>query len=207
MTNTQKLAKKEFDILEKTTPDAIVIPFKKEILNLCEKFGKSGQSGGSAPYTAFEISNVIKKLLLQEPICDITGDDDEWVDISEMGDGSIMYQNSRCSGLFKNGIRSESYYIDAIIWKGEEEWDTYTGKVYIDDINFNLIGSSQIVKFPFKPKTFYIDVINIPISKVKAESNNIHYIEDENNNCYYTILKDKNQLDEVFNYYEIQNLD
>jgi hypothetical protein len=118
-----------------------------------------------------------------------------------------MYQNSRCSGLFKNGVKGESYYINAIVWKGEEEWDTYTGKVYIDDISSNLISSSQIVKFPFKPKTFYIDVINIPISKEKAESNNIHYIEDKNNNCYYTILKDKNQLNEVFNYYEIQNLD
>jgi len=32
MTNTQKFAKRELDILEATTPDAIVTPFAKEIL-------------------------------------------------------------------------------------------------------------------------------------------------------------------------------
>ena len=48
MTNTQKFAQKELDILAATVPDAIVTPFAKEILALCEAFGNSGQSGGSA---------------------------------------------------------------------------------------------------------------------------------------------------------------
>ena len=61
MTNTQKFAKRELDILAATVPDAIVTPFAKEILALCEAFGKSGQSGGSAPYTASAISQAIKK--------------------------------------------------------------------------------------------------------------------------------------------------
>ena len=99
MTNTQKFAQQELDILAATVPDAIVTPFAKEILALCEAFGNSGQSGGSAPYTASAISQAVKKLLLQEPICDVTGHENEWVDVSEMGDGSIMYQNSRCSAL------------------------------------------------------------------------------------------------------------
>lgn len=51
----------------------IVTPFAKEILALCEAFGKSGQSGGSVPYTASAISQAVKKLLLREPICDVTG--------------------------------------------------------------------------------------------------------------------------------------
>ena len=44
MTNTQKFAKRELDILAATVPDAIVTPFAKEILALCEAFGNSGQS-------------------------------------------------------------------------------------------------------------------------------------------------------------------
>jgi hypothetical protein len=83
MTNTYKFAKQELDILSATVPDAIVTPFAKEILALCEAFGKSGQSGGSAPYTASAISQVVKKLLLHESICDVTGHEDEWVDVSE----------------------------------------------------------------------------------------------------------------------------
>lgn len=202
MTNTQKFAKRELDILAVTVPDAIITPFAKEILALCEKFGKSGQSGGSAPYTATAISKAVKKLLLQEPICDVTGHESEWVDVSEMGDGSIMYQNSRCGALFKDGIESKAYYLDAIVWKGEDDWDMFTGRVYIDDKDFELIGSSQFVKFPFKPKTFYIDVIRVPISKEEAEKRELHYIEDGFGECYYTILKDPKQLDTVFKYYD-----
>ena len=202
MTNTQKFAKQELDILAATVPDAIVTPFAKEILALCEAFDKSGQSGDSAPYTATAISKAVKKLLLQEPICDVTGHESEWVDVGEMGDGSILYQNNRCSALFKDGTESKAYYLDAIVWKGVEEYDTFTGRVYIDDKDFELIGSSQFLKFPFKPKTFYIDVIRVPISKEEAEQRDLHYIKDSFGECYYTILKDPKQLDKVFEYYD-----
>lgn len=202
MTNTQKFAQQELDILAATVPDAIVTPFAKEILALCEAFGNSGQSGGSAPYTASAISQAVKKLLLQEPLCDVTEHESEWVAVQEMENGSIMYQNSRCSGLFKNGIVSKAHYLNAIVWKGVEKYDTFTGSVYIDDKDFELIGSSQFVKFPFKPKTFYIDVVRVPISKEEAEKRGLHYIEDNFNECYYTILKDPKQLDEVFEYYD-----
>jgi len=197
MTNTQNHAIKEFGILELTTPDVIIIPFKKEILALCEAFGKSGQSGGSAPYTASAISRAVNKLLLHEPISDITGDECEWVDVTQIGYDSTMYQNNRCSSLFKNGINSRAHYLDAIVWQGEEEHDSFTGRVYIDSNNFELISSSQYVNFPFKPKTFYIDVIKIPIVKELAESAGLHYIEDKSNECYYYVLKDKKQLEET----------
>lgn len=200
-TNTQSFAKQELDILEATTPDAIITPFAKEILALCEAFGKSGQSGGSAPMIASAISQAVKKLLLQEPICDVTGHETEWVDISEINDGEILWQNSRCSGLFKYPNNKLSY-VDAIVWKGEEDWDTFTGSVYIDEKDFELIGSSQFVKLPFKPKTFYIDVVRVPISKKEAEERKMHFIENEKDDCYYTIIKDPTQLDKVFEYYD-----
>lgn len=210
MTNTQKFAKRELDILEATTPDAIVTPFAKEILALCEAFGKSGQSGGSAHYTASAISQAVKHLMLQEPICDVTGHESEWSEPLESGKSNDITckQNSRCSALFLetthfvSGDVSRAYYLDAIVWKGVEDWDTFTGSVYYDDRNFELISSRQFVKFPFKPKTFYIDVVRVPITKEEAESRNLHYIEDGFNECYYTILKDTKQLDKVFKYYE-----
>ena len=202
MTNTQKHAKRELDILAATVPDAIITPFAKEILALCEKFGKSGQSGGSAPYTATAISKAVKNLLLQEPICDVTGHESEWNDVSEACGGNVTYQNNRCSAMFKDGIESKAHYLDAIVWKGEEEYDTFTGSVYINDKDFELISSKQFVKFPFKPKTFYIDVVRVPISKEEAEQRDLHYIEDGNSECYYTILKDSNQLEKVFKYYD-----
>lgn len=201
MTNTQNFAKRELDILAATEPDAIVIPFAKEILALCEAFENSEQSGGTAPYTASVIAETVKKLMLQEPICDVTGHEMEWVDICENDEGgTILYQNNRCNALFKNGIEGKAYYLNAIAWKDNK--DIFTGDVYIDNKSFELIGSDQFVKFPFKPKTFYIDVVRIPITKKEAEKRNLHYIEDNNNKCYYYILKDPKQLDEVFKYYD-----
>jgi hypothetical protein len=204
MTNTYKHAKQELDILTATVPDAIITPFTKEILALCEAFGKSGQSGGSAPYTASAISQAVKKLMLIEPICDVTGHENEWVDVSGFGgdDGSIMYQNNICCALFKDGVDEKAYYLDAIVWKGVKDWDTYTGWVYVDDKNFELIGSSQFVKFPFKPKTFYIDVVHIPIAKEEAKQRGLHYVEDIDGECYYTVLKNPKQLNKVFKYYD-----
>lgn len=200
MTNTQSFAKQELDILAATVPDAIVTPFAKEILALCEAFGKSGQSGGSAPFTATVLSYAIKSLCLQEPISDVTGHESEWNDISDWS-SKPTWQNKRCSGLFKYPDGRCSY-VDAIIWKGVEKYDTFTGHVYINDKDFELIGSSQYVKFPFVPKAFYIDVIYIPITKEEAERRELHYIENGFGECHYTVVKDPTQLDRVFKYYD-----
>lgn len=201
MTNTQSFAKQELDILAATVPDAVVTPFSKEILALCEAFGRSGQSGGSAPFVATAISQAVKHLLLQQPICDVTGHESEWFEVTDTNNGERMWQNARCSALFKYADDKCSY-LDAIVWKGEEDYDTFTGRVYIDDKDFELIGSRQYVRFPFKPKTFYIDVVRVPISKEEAERKNMYFIEDRFNECYYTVLKDPKQLEEVWKYYD-----
>lgn len=198
MTITQKFAIQELDILAATVPDAIITPFRNEILALCEAFGRSGQSGGSAPMTATAISKAVKSLLLQEPICDVTGHESEWNKLDY--DDELCYQNMRCSAVFKRKDE-KAYYLEAIVWKGEEDWDTFTGAVYIDDKDFELIRSRQFVRFPFKPKTFYIDVVRVPISKEEAEKRNMYFIEGHNE-CYYTILKNPKQLDVVFKYYD-----
>lgn len=198
MTNTQSFAKQELDILAATVPDAIVTPFAKEILALCEAFGKSGQSGGSAPFTATVLSHAIKSLCLQEPISDVTGHESEWGEPFSFWDA---IPNKRCSGLFKYPDGRCSY-VDAIIWKGVEKHDTFTGQVYIDEKDFELIGSSHYVKFPFVPKPFYIDVVYIPITKEEAESRGLHYTEGRFNKCHYTVVKDPKQLDRVFKYYD-----
>lgn len=92
--------------------------------------------------------------------------DSEWIDVSELSDGEKLWQNSRCSALFKYPS-GECSYIYAIVWQGEQEWDTFTGRVYVDDKDFKLIGSSQLARFPFKPKTFYIDVVKCLLQKKK----------------------------------------
>ena len=191
MTHTQSFAKQELDILAATAPDAIVTPFANEILALCEAFGKSGQSGGSAPYTATAISKAVKKLLLQEPICPVTGIDDEWVDVAELNEGVTLYQNKRCSGLFKES-NGRCWYVDAII-KKTQNGTTWSGNFWLSKEDYltgdksKIIGSAQYVKsFPFEPKTFYIDVIEEEVAPDDWEM----------------YVKDLKQLEKVWEYYD-----
>lgn len=183
--NTALHAERELDILLETVKDPIIGPFKKELIALCERFGRSGQSGGSAPYTASALAHAVKTLCLQQPICEITGIDDEWVDVSEMTGGGVLFQNNRCHAILKtkNGRCS---YVDAVVFK-DQRGGTFTsgGSVKLEDDS--IIGSSWYIKrFPFKPKTFYIDVISVETKKDWWESR----------------VKDEDQLKAVYKYYD-----
>lgn len=186
ITNTARFAKDELDILLKTVEEPIIAPFYSEIISLCEKFGQSGQSGGSAAYVATALSQAIKKLCLQETICDITGVDDEWVSVAEtgeQGDIDILYQNNRCSGLFRNKD-GRCWFLDAIIWKNQDG-QTYSGSAIMAD--GTEIGSRQYIKsFPFKPKTFYIDRIDTEVAK----------------DDWVSHVKNEKQIEKVWEYYD-----
>ena len=216
MTNTQSHAHAEFDILSTTTPDAIVLEFKDEILNICEKFGNSGQSGGSAPYVASIISSTVKKLLMFETISPLTGEDHEWSNVSN-GPDDVLYQNKRNSAVFKD--TSGVWYLDAIIWTADtpgesgNNWDTFSGTV-------QGIKSRQFVKeFPFTPKRFYIDVTREMLPAHWEEEpffqDKDYYITSEYEatgvknwiagDKYRYVIKDMKQLDEVWEYYQDQS--
>jgi hypothetical protein len=186
MNNTRNFAEYELDILVKSETDPenrpLIENFIPEILALVDKFGNSGQSGGSAPYTANVISQAVKKLCMQQPLCPITGIDNEWFNIGDENSIDLQYQNKRCYALFKD-VNNNAWYLDAIIWKNQNGI-TYSGSAYLS--NGEKIRSSQYVKsFPFEPKTFYIDVIETEIAPDDWKFN----------------IKDEEQLNKVFEYY------
>lgn len=196
-TNTASHAILELSVLAKTVPDAIVTPFADEIIALCEKFGSSGQSGGSEPYTASAISEAVKKLLLQQPICDITGDESEWSDVSGYMGGEPMWQNIRDSRIFKDA-NGDCTFNSAIVWQGEDDWDTFIGTM------FGIRSSLKIKSFPFKPQTFYIDVRREPYDPSVHGSNTTNVISCGPGDMIY-FLKDESQLEKVWEVYENYN--
>lgn len=191
MTNVKAHAIRELRIVKENTPDALLLEFEKEIIALCEAFGKSGQSGGSAPYVADAVTSVLKKLMLFETISPLTGGENEWTDITQMNNGETMYQNNRNSAVFKYG-EGRCVYVDAIVkrtqtgrcwvgrfWKSKED--------YLSGDRTKMVSNSQYIKsFPFTPKTFYIDVIEEEVAPDDWEM----------------WLKDPKQLDEIFEYYD-----
>lgn len=183
----ESFAEKEFEILKKISKekgeDFIIQEFEKEILAVCKKFSESGQSGGSAPYTASAIAESINRLSLFKPLTPLTGNDSEWEDVSSLWCTSKkMFQNKRLSSVFKNEERA--YFIDAIVFQ-DENGNCFTGSALLRD---EKIGSSQFIKeFPFIYKTFYVDVY----FDIKKDE---YCIEDEL------------QLVEVFDYYDEKRL-
>lgn len=115
-----------------------------------------------------------------DPISPIMCTEDEW---NEVGDD--IYQNNRCSALFKNSKNEEPHYLDAIVWKNQNG-NTYTGSAL--NKSLEKIKSSQNVKIPFVPKTFYIDVIEKEVAP----------------DDYDFYIKDEKQLNEVWKYYKHQ---
>ena len=85
MNNTKAHAQLELRVLyenNKGKEDELLIgEFFPEILAICEKFGDSGQSGGSAPYVAKHLAFIIEKLCLQKPISPISGIPEEWTEV------------------------------------------------------------------------------------------------------------------------------
>lgn len=147
---------------------------QENILELLEVFSKQGHSGFSANYCI----DTFKKLASFEPLSPIVCNENEWCNIDE-----DLFQNTRLSSVFKEGVNGKPYFIDAIIWVTQNN-ETYTGAAITKA--GKKIGSAQTIKLPFYPKRFYVDVIEKEIAKDDWE--------------FY--IKDESQLDDVFNYYE-----
>jgi len=201
-----KYFENELKILRKNNPDSelVIEDFIPEIKSIIEKFSKQGHSGMSAGMYANTLSSSIKKILLYEPLSPLNDNDDEW-------DNSIdsnTYQHTRDSSIFKHGKDGKSSYLNAIVWQGEEDWDTFAGTV-------EGISSSQYIKFPFTPKRFYVDVIRVYDTLENINKLGYNYIEtdyeDKDGNkiteYYYTKIKDKNQLLKVSKTYDMIDSD
>lgn len=113
---------------------------QEAVLELLTVFSKQGHSGFSAPYCI----NTFKALAMFEPLCPLTGDDSEW---NEVGDG--MFQNNRCSHVFKDKDRfdGQAYDIQGKVFVEENDGGSYTG-----------MGSHVPITFPYTPVTEYVNV-------------------------------------------------
>lgn len=162
----------------------------ESVMELIQVFSKQGHSGMSAPLVA----NLFHKLATYQPLGPITGKDEEWGDVRDLGDGKPWYQNKRCSALFKDGKDGQPYYIDAIV-KRDQRGITWSGRAWLNEQDWldsdrtKMIDKRGYIKsFPFTPKTFYIDVKDVEVAKDDWES----------------FIVDPSQLDEVREYYELK---
>lgn len=131
------------------------------VLKLLDVFSDEGHTGTTAPYTI----ELFQKLASFKPIGPLTGEDWEWVDVSDRGghNGSTLWQNNRCSNVFKD--ETGAYDIDAVVfyeWCEREldpDEDGYPGMKKFKSF-FTSRDSKRYVTFPYTPLTQYVEVIN-----------------------------------------------
>jgi hypothetical protein len=110
------------------------------VLDLLNVFEKQGHSGTSAPYTL----NMFQKLASFKPIAPITGEDWEWSEVCE-GSTGPMYQNKRCSSVFKD--KDGAWDIDGkVFWEWNVREDGSPYKSY-----YSNGGCHTPVTFPYTP--------------------------------------------------------
>lgn len=145
-----KFAEHELDLIGLTDEDEINSAMRKHILSIIKIFADEGHSGLSAAYAI----SVLDKLLRFEPLTPLTGEDDEWTDVAEMNDGKPLFQNKRCSRIFKDD--SGSYDVEGIVfhtWEMDEDGNPY-------QYSFTNSDSRVYITFPYVPTTLFEEVKN-----------------------------------------------
>lgn len=129
-------AKQEFAVLGwDKTDDEMHDQVCKDILSLLHTFSEQNHSGFSANY----VLNLFDKLARYQPISPLTGNDDEWVLVDSE---RPLYQNKRCSHVFKDG--DHAYDIEGFVFIDKD------GCAYTDS------NSRVDVEFPYTPHTEYV---------------------------------------------------
>lgn len=128
----------------------------ENILDVGRAFCRGGHSGFSASYTI----NALRRLLNWLPMTPLTGEDDEWGEIQNWGDGIMVQQNLRCSAVFRNNRDNETaHYINGKVFSDDGGKTWYSGS-----------GSSIKIKFPFdvpvEPKYIRLNFFQVTWKKI-----------------------------------------
>jgi len=111
------------------------------VIELVRAFAAQGHSGFSAAQTI----KIFSKVADYEPLGPLTGDDDEWNEISERRGGKC-WQNKRCSHVFKD--ETGAYDINGRVFFRGSSGACFT----------TMPASRVAVTFPYTPHTKYVKV-------------------------------------------------
>ena len=138
-------AERELDIIGMDDGDEMNGAMRKHILHMVSEFSKEGHSGFSASYAI----SLLQKILNFEPLAPLTGEDWEWNNVSDVS-GDTLYQNARCSHVFKND--EGAYDINGKVFY---EWYTNEETGEKRKSHFTSKDSHVPVTFPYTPVTVY----------------------------------------------------
>jgi hypothetical protein len=119
-------AESELDRIGMTDDGDMNGMMRKHLLHMIKEFADEGHSGFSGNYAL----QCLQKLLRFKPLSPLTGEDDEWTEVTRIS-GYPHFQNKRCSSIFKDGKDGEAYDIDGkVFWEWAKDEDDKPYKSY-----------------------------------------------------------------------------
>ncbi len=114
MSNMLDYTKHELNLigLKDDSEDEMNVTMRKHILHMVKEFEEEGHSGHSASYALA----ILKKVLNWKPLTDLTGEDDEWMEIAD-----DLYQNKRAFDVFKDA--NGAYWSGGVVFW---EWSIHS---------------------------------------------------------------------------------
>ena len=147
MSNLIDYAKRELDLIgmSEDTDDDMNYHMRKHILKMVSEFSEEGHTGASAAYAL----SILTKLLDFKPLTPLTGEDDEWTEVSNSA--YMKYQNKRCFHVFK-GEDGRAYDSEGKIF-----YDYYTGEDGRQHKSHYTNSESRVyIEFPYVPMKEYL---------------------------------------------------
>lgn len=200
-------AKKELERIEKGCEDKESLSMQqaidKNILELINVFSNQHHSGFTATY----VIDILQRLLHYKPLTPLTGEDDEWEDVTSYGYDTPTFQNKRCSAVFKDD--RGAYWVEGKIFSSDlgHTWYTNSDSCVPVTFPFNVPDKSEVVVIDNKEDREEIlddikTVIDNHICEIEKDINEDTPLSDiinvsENN------LKELNKL--LVDYYEFKN--
>lgn len=200
-------AKKELERIEKGCKDEESLSMQqaidKNILELINVFSNQHHSGFTATY----VIGILQRLLHYKPLTPLTGEDDEWEDVTSYGYDTPTFQNKRCSAVFKDD--RGAYWVEGKIFSSDlgHTWYTNSDSCVPVTFPFNVPDKSEVVVIDNKEDREEIlddikTVIDNHICEIEKDINEDTPLSDiinvsENN------LKELNKL--LVDYYEFKN--
>lgn len=200
-------AKKELERIEKGCKDEESLSMQqaidKNILELINVFSNQHHSGFTATY----VIDILQRLLHYKPLTPLTGEDDEWEDVTSYGYDTPTFQNKRCSAVFKDD--RGAYWVEGKIFSSDlgHTWYTNSDSCVPVTFPFNVPDKSEVVVIDNKEDRKEIlddikTVIDNHICEIEKDINEDTPLSDiinvsENN------LKELNKL--LVDYYEFKN--
>jgi hypothetical protein len=138
--NLVQHARTELDASGYFDGEAMNAHMAADLIDLVRVFSTQGHSGFSAPFAI----RLFREVASFKPLGPLTGADSEWVDVAELS-GEPMWQNRRCSHVFKAGD-GHAYDIQAVVFE-EPDGARFTGR-----------HSRQFITFPYTPRSVVAQV-------------------------------------------------